>query len=356
MILLGKLLIGLYYLLITLNLYIFFRFCIPTLLKQHSNSFNSVRRTYYNVVQILISAILISIAAFIYNHWLAWHCDAGSLELAKIITQKERGGNIDEQFSKELRDILNFSQKQISDLTNEQAETCRKCEHKPLKPLRAHHCRSCMKDVLVMDHHCRKCKHMTYSAWINNCVGLRNHGYFVLFCNYLALACTLLIYPMWITSIPEYLRNPPVRMSHFILYQTKDILGFANRNLTFNEIALQTCLYQDIAVSLLMIGFSIWNWYLVYKGVTTIEQMYYKDPNAKPSLRLRKEPSPLPFRPLTSLRENLYLVFGTKNILVALFPFMRRKVPVNGLEWTFLYGKIHIEEKEVLMRPIDEEV
>jgi palmitoyltransferase len=46
---------------------------------------------------------------------------------------------------------------------------CKKCE--TVKPPRAHHCNhGCEVCILKMDHHC---------PWIANCVGFRNHGYFL---------------------------------------------------------------------------------------------------------------------------------------------------------------------------------
>lgn len=47
---------------------------------------------------------------------------------------------------------------------------CQKCNQ--VKPERTHHCKVCKRCILKYDHHC---------PWINQCVGLHNERYFVLF-------------------------------------------------------------------------------------------------------------------------------------------------------------------------------
>ncbi|GJD09194.1 Phosphoribosylaminoimidazole-succinocarboxamide synthase [Galdieria sulphuraria] len=55
---------------------------------------------------------------------------------------------------------------------------CRYCA--TYKPDRTHHCRSCKRCILKMDHHC---------PWINNCVGFYNQKFFILFVYYAFLGC-----------------------------------------------------------------------------------------------------------------------------------------------------------------------
>jgi hypothetical protein len=55
---------------------------------------------------------------------------------------------------------------------------CRRCN--AFKPARAHHCSVCRRCIIKMDHHC---------PWVNNCVGIGNHKYFLLFVFYTCLSC-----------------------------------------------------------------------------------------------------------------------------------------------------------------------
>lgn len=72
---------------------------------------------------------------------------------------------------------------------------CRRCN--AFKPRRAHHCSVCRRCIIKMDHHC---------PWVNNCVGIGNHKYFLLFVFYTLLSCayTIVILISWFTVCMQH--------------------------------------------------------------------------------------------------------------------------------------------------------
>lgn len=58
----------------------------------------------------------------------------------------------------------------------------------PPKPERAHHCSVCKQCCLKFDHHC---------PWLNQCVGVGNERYFVLFMVWLAIGCMVVVGSGW---------------------------------------------------------------------------------------------------------------------------------------------------------------
>lgn len=118
---------------------------------------------------------------------------------------------------------------------------CKKCQSR--KPDRAHHCSTCRRCVLKMDHHC---------PWLATCVGLRNYKAFVLFLIYTTLFCWLcfVVTCTWVwsevLSDGQYLENfMPV--NYVMLCVIAGIIGLA------------------------LTGFTGWHIGLACKGQTTIE-------------------------------------------------------------------------------------
>ena len=134
------------------------------------------------------------------------------------------------------RDVSSFTVKSTGEL-----RFCKKCQSR--KPDRAHHCSTCKRCVLKMDHHC---------PWLATCVGLRNYKAFLLFLVYTTLFCWICFA---ITS--SWLWNEALSDSRYV-----DSL------LPINYIML--CVISGI-IGLVLTGFTLWHISLTLRGTTTIE-------------------------------------------------------------------------------------
>lgn len=86
----------------------------------------------------------------------------------------------------------------------------------------------------------------------------------------------------------------------------------------------QIILMKNFALSIIMLIFSIWNWYLAMLGQSVIEFMSNRD-----------QSNEITTYELPSWKENLFVVFGTINYIEMILP-VHRELPLNGLEWTFM--------------------
>jgi len=118
---------------------------------------------------------------------------------------------------------------------------CQKCSAP--KPDRAHHCRVCDKCILKMDHHC---------PWINNCVGHRNHKYFLLFLIYASTGIAYVLLLIVISFI-EAMKDPK---------GTDDFLAI------FGLTILATVM---LPVGLAIVMLLSWQLWLVSSNTTSIE-------------------------------------------------------------------------------------
>lgn len=161
-----------------------------------------------------------------------------------------------------------------------------------MKPARSHHCTVCGQCFFLMDHHC---------PWINNCVGLENRKYFLLFCFYLMLGCAynLLTFQM-------------IRHSYVYTEQRK--------TLSFAQVL-------NVLLLLIMIGFTGWNGWMAVKGTNSVEL---------------SQQACYDFR-FKSWIDNLFVVFGTTSLVRILSPSLR-SVPFTGIEWAFLMQELGFDQ------------
>lgn len=166
---------------------------------------------------------------------------------------------------------------------------CKYCKQQ--KPLRVHHCSICGYCVFKMDHHC---------PWINNCVGQNNHRYFVLFLTHLFFGCLHIC----LVSLPIVFNSDIRKTTEFHFVTVLSGVGM-----------------------FLMVFFNSWNWFLIYKGNTTIEYWSIKANMTNPNTPIKDFSMP-------DWKDNLFLVFGTRSLLRAIFVPSIKRLPVSGLEWT----------------------
>ena len=123
---------------------------------------------------------------------------------------------------------------------------CKKCHAR--KPDRAHHCSTCNRCVLKMDHHC---------PWLATCVGLRNYKPFILFLLYTCAFC------FWCCAVSTTWVWQEV-------LGIEGIEGIEDRLMPVNYILLAVL---GGIIGIVLSGFTGWHIWLVVHGQTTIESL-----------------------------------------------------------------------------------
>lgn len=118
---------------------------------------------------------------------------------------------------------------------------CKKCQVP--KPDRTHHCSTCKRCVLKMDHHC---------PWLSTCLGLHNYKVFVLFLIYTSLFC-------WVCFVST---------AYWLWVEV-----FESRQYLSDFAPVQVIILTVLAgiIGLVITGFTAWHIYLCVRGQTTIE-------------------------------------------------------------------------------------
>ena len=128
------------------------------------------------------------------------------------------------------------------------------------KPDRCHHCSSCEKCILNMDHHC---------PWVNNCIGFFNRKYFILLLVYVFL----MTYFYWISAIYDTFECALWIIGLFKAYNFGDTFPV----LIFSQKVLSILLWLGIFVlSMLITMFSRFHFKLLFENKTTIENLEKK--------------------------------------------------------------------------------
>jgi len=127
---------------------------------------------YVNTLSVQVP-FSITTAGLMYYFYKAWRTDPGVIKTSR---------------EDKIQVILDLSERQSLDF----AQFCATCIIQ--KPLRSKHCSVCNRCVSKFDHHC---------PWVDNCVGARNHKYFVGYLTFLLgmiLWCIYGAYQFWYNS------------------------------------------------------------------------------------------------------------------------------------------------------------
>lgn len=208
-----------------------------------------------------------------------------------------------------------------------ESSACKWCQINN-RPPRCHHCSTCNRCVLQMDHHC---------MWMNTCIGYGNYRNFLLTIAYVMLVCMygtfMLLFPFrellqeqvaqhgfWTTL--WNLRIPPlwVLVSN-ALFSSNTGTDDSHYCMLDGNVALKVAFPFLLGVSLTMIVFLSFHLWLIFKGMTTLERIIQID-----RMKLILQSPINKINPIAVInpydqgfRKNAFQIFG-RNFLYLLLP------------------------------------
>lgn len=208
-----------------------------------------------------------------------------------------------------------------------ESSACEWC-HIYNRPPRCHHCSTCNRCVLQMDHHC---------IWMNTCIGYGNYRNFLLTIAYVMLACIygtiMLVFPFrellqeqvaqhgfWTTL--WNLRIPPLWVLVSKALYSRNTNGDDSHYCVLDgNVALKVAFPFLLGVALTMIVFLSFHLWLIFKGMTTLERIIQIDRMKSIFQSPINKINPIvvinPYD--QGFRKNAYQVFG-RNFLCLLLP------------------------------------
>jgi len=173
---------------------------------------------------------------------------------------------------------------------------CKHCAQ--IKPGRAYHCSVCDCCILKMEHHC---------PWINNCVGMMNHKFYLLFCIFMWSGTFYILVSAWplfshCYRSPHGSINFDEKLQAWIMSYTENSQSGFRMLVVFAWIV---CLSVFIALGILV----VWQSWLVSFGETSVERMKLSYERQKAKKQGKKFASPFDY----GLKQNWMNVLGYGN-------------------------------------------